>query len=155
MLAVLLERVTDEAPQAMVEQEEQELLQEFFQQLQRSGQTYDAYLKAQGLTADQVKDDIKEQAAEVVKQSLALDAWARHFGITCDESDIQAEFIKASADEWERLYESWKKTGRLHLVREGVLRTKAMEAAVEGAVVTEVPFEANNETEEEAASTAE
>ena len=155
VLAVLLERVTDEAPQVMVEQEEQELLQEFFQQLQRSGQTYDAYLKAQGLTADQVKDDIKEQAAEVVKQSLALDAWARHFDITCDENDIQAEFIKASADEWERLYESWKKTGRLHLVREGVLRTKAMEAAVEGAVVTEVPFEANNETEEEAASTAE
>ena len=140
VLYALLERVTDEAPEAMVEEQEQDLLQEFFQQLQRSGQTYDAYLKANNLTAAQVKDDIKQQAAEVVKQNLALDAWARHFEIACEESDVQAEFIKASADEWESLYNSWKQAGRLHLVREGVLRSKAMNAAVEGAVVTEIPF---------------
>ena len=140
VLYALLERVTDEAPEAMVEEQEQDLLQEFFQQLQRSGQTYDAYLKANNLTAAQVKDDIKQQAAEVVKQNLALDAWARHFEIACEESDVQAEFIKASADEWESLYNIWKQAGRLHLVREGVLRSKAMNAAVEGAVVTEIPF---------------
>ena len=140
VLYALLERVTDEAPEAMVEEQEQDLLQEFFQQLQRSGQTYDAYLKANNLTAAQVKDDIKQQAAEVVKQNLALDAWARHFGIACEDCDVQAEFIKASADEWESLYNSWKQAGRLHLVREGVLRSKAMNAAVEGAVVTEIPF---------------
>ena len=140
VLYALLERVTDEAPEAMVEEQEQDLLQEFFQQLQRSGQTYDAYLKANNLTAAQVKDDIKQQAAEVVKQNLALDAWARHFEIACEDCDVQAEFIKASADEWESLYNSWKQAGRLHLVREGVLRSKAMNAAVEGAVVTEIPF---------------
>lgn len=140
VLYALLERVTDDAPEAMVEEQEQDLLQEFFQQLQRSGQTYDAYLKANNLTAAQVKDDIKQQAAEVVKQNLALDAWARHFEIACEDCDVQAEFIKASADEWESLYNSWKQAGRLHLVREGVLRSKAMNAAVEGAVVTEIPF---------------
>ena len=140
VLYALLERVTDEAPEAMVEEQEQDLLQEFFQQLQRSGQTYDAYLKANNLTAAQVKDDIKQQAAEIVKQNLALDAWARHFEIACEDCDVQAEFIKASADEWESLYNSWKQAGRLHLVREGVLRSKAMNAAVEGAVVTEIPF---------------
>ncbi len=140
VLYALLERVTDEAPEAMVEEQEQDLLQEFFQQLQRSGQTYDAYLKANNLTAAQVKDDIKQQAAEVVKQNLALDAWARHFEIACEDCDVQAEFIKASVDEWESLYNSWKQAGRLHLVREGVLRSKAMNAAVEGAVVTEIPF---------------
>ena len=140
VLYALLERVTDEAPEAMVEEQEQDLLQEFFQQLQRSGQTYDAYLKANNLTAAQVKDDIKQQAAEVVKQNLALDAWARHFEIACEDCDVQGEFIKASADEWESLYNSWKQAGRLHLVREGVLRSKAMNAAVESAVVTEIPF---------------
>ena len=140
VLYALHERVTDEAPEAMVEEQEQDLLQEFFQQLQRSGQTYDAYLKANNLTAAQVKDDIKQQAAEVVKQNLALDAWARHFEIACEDCDVQAEFIKASADEWESLYNSWKQAGRLHLVREGVLRSKAMNAAVESAVVTEIPF---------------
>ena len=140
VLYALLERVTDEAPEAMVEEQEQDLLQEFFQQLQRSGQTYDAYLKANNLTAAPVKDDITQQAAEVVKQNLALDAWARHFEIACEDCDVQAEFIKASADEWESLYNSWKQAGRLHLVREGVLRSKAMNAAVEGAVVTEIPF---------------
>lgn len=140
VLDVLLERVSDEAPEAMVEQQEQELLQEFFQQIQRSGQTYDEYLKAKNLTAAEVKDDIKKQAAEIVKQNLALDAWARHFELTCEEGDIEAEFIKASADQWESIYENWKKNGNLHLVREGVLRTKALEAVLEGAVVTEIPY---------------
>lgn len=140
VLYALLERVSDEAPQAMVDQQEQELLQEFFQQLQRSGQTYDAYLKANNLTAAQVKDDIKEQAAEIVKQNMALDAWARHAALTCEDSDVQAEFIKANAEEWEALYENWKQAGRLHEIREGILRSKALDNATESAVVTEIPF---------------
>ncbi len=140
ILGVLVERVSEDAPEAMVEQQEQDLLQDFFQQLQRSGQTYDAYLKAQNITAQQLKEDLKLQAVDIVKQNLALDAWARHFDLTCEENDIQAEFIKASASDWEDLYENWKQAGRLHMVREGVLRAKALEDAVASAVVTEIPF---------------
>lgn len=141
VLSALIERVADEAPEAMVEEQETELLQEFFQQLQRSGQTYDAYLKAQNLTADQLKKDIKLQAADIVKQNLALDAWARHNEVEAAESEIQGEFIKAAGNEWEDLYENWKQAGRLHMVREGVLRSKALEMAMAEAAVTEVPFE--------------
>ena len=140
VLYALIERVEGEAPAAMVEEQEQDLLQDFFQQLQRSGQTYDAYLKANDLTAQQLKEDIKLQAADIVKQNLALDAWARHFELECSEGDIQAEFIKADASEWEDLYENWKRAGRLHMVREGVLRNKALENAIASAVVTEIPY---------------
>lgn len=140
VLNALIERVDVEAPAAMVEEQEADLLQEFFQQLQRSGQTYDAYLKAQNITAAQLKEDLKLQAADIVKQNLALDAYARHNQLECSEGEIQGEFIKAAAGEWEDLFENWKQSGRLHMVREGVLRTKALEVAMAEAVVTEVPF---------------
>lgn len=136
VLEVLLERVSADAPEKMVEEKEQELLQDFFKQLQRSGQTYDSYLKAANLTPEKMKEEIKEQASDIVKQDLALDAWARHKNIECTDDDVQGEFKKADEKNWESLYKSWKEAGRLHMVRQGVLRSKALEDILESAVVT-------------------
>ena len=141
-LMTLIERVDVEVPEAMAEEEEANLLQDFFRQLQKQGQTFDSYLKSQGLSNEQFKEDIKLQAQDTVKQNIALDAWARHFEIEATEGDIEAEFIKSGAEDWEALYQNWKENGRIHMVREGVLRAKALQAIVDGAIVTEVAYEA-------------
>ena len=65
-------------PEAMLEREETNLLQNFYGQLSSMGLTFDKYLTAMDITADQFKEDNKKQAADVVRQDLALDAWARH-----------------------------------------------------------------------------
>ncbi|MDO5042729.1 MAG: trigger factor [Slackia sp.] len=147
-LFALQERLEGEAPEVMVEEAERELLQSFFTQLQNQGATLDAYLKAQDITADKFKEDVKLQAADTVKQNLALDAWARHAGIEVTDEEIVDEFKNSGAQDPDALYDEWKAQGRLHIVREGIMRGKALEALLAGAEVEEVETPASEKKEE-------
>lgn len=137
-LAVLAERLQGEVPEAMANESEASLLQGFFTQLQRSGMSFDAYLAQQNMNADQFKEDVKKQAQDVAKQDLALDAWARHFGMEATDSDISDEFVKSGAEDPKALEADWRKNGQLYLVREGILRSKAALDVMEKAVVSEL-----------------
>lgn len=138
----LLERFEGEVPAAMVEENETVLLQEFFGQLQRQGMNFDSYLVQRGITPEQFKADVKLQAADEVKQKLALDAWARHFDIVATAEEVSHEFEIAGLDDPKAVEEEWRKSGRLHLIREGICRSKAMDDILEKAVVTRVDFAA-------------
>ena len=136
-LAALAERLEGEIPENLVEEAEANLLQDFFNQLQRSGMTLDMYLQQQGITSAQFRDDVKEQARDITKQDLALDAFAAHEGFEATEDDVLAEFKEAGSADAEQLMEDWRRNGQLHLVRQGILRQKAAKAVVDAAVVTE------------------
>ena len=128
---------------------ETNLLQELFQQLQASGMSFDAYLQAMGMKADSFKEDIKLQAADTVKQDLALDAWARHFGMTVTDEEVSEEFVKAGVEDPKALEAEWRQMGQLHMVREGVLRSKAVADVMEKATITEAKPEAAEEKKSE------
>ena len=136
-LQALMTRIEGEVPGALVEQQQANLLQEFFGQLQGAGMTLDGYLKMQNITSDQFKEDIKAQATDEVKSGLALVAWARHNNITATDEDVLGEFVKAGVPEPEAMMEQWRKEGRLYLIREGVIRGKAVNNVMDCAVVTE------------------
>ena len=110
----------------MRESAEATLIQDFFQQLQSQGMTFDRYLMQQGITPDQFKEDVKKQAADVAKQDLALDAWARHFGMEATDEDVTAEFQKSGVEDPAALEKEWRANGQLHMVRQGIMRTKAV-----------------------------
>ena len=137
-LAELRERVDVELPAFLLEAAERDLLQGFFAQLQQQGMTFDGYLQAQELTPEQFKEDIKLQAADSVKEELALDAWARNAGITVTEEELMAEFQNSGAEDPDALFAEWKAQGRLHVAREGIIRGKAVEAILAQANVEEV-----------------
>jgi len=137
VLEQLADRYEGDVPEGLVEENETTLLQDFFNQLQRAGVTLDMYLQQQGITSGQFTDDIKQQAADMAKQDLALDAWAAHAGIEATDKDLLDEFAKAGATEPESMMEEWRKNGQMHLLRQGILRQKAALALVEAAVVTE------------------
>ena len=82
-----------------------------------------------------------------MKQNLALDAYARHNGIEVSDEEVVNEFKTSGAKDADKLYEDWKKQGRLHIVREGILRGKALEALLKEADIEEV--EAPKQEEEE------
>lgn len=151
IMTKLIERVEGDAPEALVNEAETSLLQDFFTQLQRAGMTFDAYLASQNITADQFKADLKAQSADHVKEELALEAWARHAGMEATDEDITAEFAKAGVDDPAALEQEWRDAGRLHLIRTGLLRSKAIEDLMENAVVTEVDFVAQAAEEKKAA----
>lgn len=147
ILEALAARATEDAPEGMVEEAESNLLQDFFRQLQAQGVSFDMYLNQAGLTPDQFKADVKQQAADVAKQDLALDAWAKHEGIEATDEDVVAEFAASGVENPAKAMEEWRAAGNLHFVRQGIVRTKAVTRLMDEAVVTEV-----EETAEEAPS---
>lgn len=134
----LIERVQGDVPAAMAEQVESELLQDFFAQLQRANMSFDAYLMQKGIDNAEFKEDVKRQAADEAKRELALDAWARHKGIEATDEDITLEFERAGLDDPKKTEREWRESGRLYLIREGLIRSKAMADVLESAKVTEV-----------------
>ena len=150
----LQKRLEGDVPQAMCDAAERDLLQSFFEQLQRQGATLDAYLAAQQITADQFKEDVKAQAADTVKQNLALDAYARHNNIVVTDEEVVDEFKNSGAKDADKLYAEWKKQGRLSFVREGILRGKALEALLKEAEIEEVELPTADEEEKKPAKKA-
>ena len=152
-LLAISQRIEDEVPESMCEIEEANLLQAFYGQLNKSNMTFDQYLDTMGITSDQFKEDMKKQSKDLVKQDLALDAWARHFNIEATDEDITAEFEKANVDDPAAVEAEWREGGRIPMIREGVLRTKAMLQIVEGAKVTEKAVEEKKEEKKPAKKT--
>ena len=134
----LQQRLKGEVPEAMREAEEQNLLQTFFMQMQQSGLSFDQYLAQSGMTSDTLQDDLKQQAADVVAQDLALDAWARKAGIQVSDEDITEEFQKSGVDNPEELEAEWRESGRLAMLRAGIRRQRAVEQILESLEVEEL-----------------
>lgn len=135
-LFAIAKRLEGDMPETLCEREETNLLQNLFTQLSQAGQSYDAFLEQAGITPDQLKEDIKKQAEDTVRQDMALDAWARHFELEVTPEEVSEEFVKANVDDPAALETEWLETGRLPLIREGVLRTKALKDITEKANIT-------------------
>lgn len=140
-LEEIAKRLKGEVPENLVAQNETQLIQDFFRQLQAQGMTFDVYLQQMGMNSEQFRDDVKKQAEDMTKQDLALDAWARHAKLEATDVDIEMEFIKSGVDDPKALQEEWRKNGQMYMVREGVLRAKAVTDLMDSAKVTELPFE--------------
>ena len=137
-LYALQERLEGEVPEGLAEQEEQSLLQNFFMQMQQSGMTFDAYLAQTGATPESFRKDLKRQAADVVAQDLALDAWARHEGIQVTDEEISEEFANSGAENPAELEAEWRKNGRIATLRAGLRRSRALDAIIENLQVEEL-----------------
>ncbi|MDR2716088.1 MAG: trigger factor [Coriobacteriaceae bacterium] len=141
VLTALLSRLTGDVPEAMVEAREAELLQDFFQQLQSQNMTMDAYLSQMEITMEQFREDVKKQAHEVVRQDLALDAWAAHKGLEVSDADLSEEFAKSGTEDPKALEAEWRAQGRLHTLREGMLRYRALADLNDTLVIHEIDEE--------------
>lgn len=137
----LIERFKGDADPALVEQTESQLLQDFFTQLQRQGISFDNFLMMQGIDSDHFKEDVKKQATDNVKQDLALDAWAAHEGIEATDDEVSLEFDRAGLEDPRKTEAEWKRDGRLYLIREGVIRAKAMKDILDKAKVTDISMD--------------
>ena len=137
VLTALAERLEGDVPEDLVEESESTLLQDFFGQLQRQGMTLDMYLQQQGITSQQFRDDVKQQAADMTKQDLALDAYAAHAGLQATDEDVLKEFQDSGVSDPAATMQQWRENGQMFLVRQGVLRQKAAQELVDQAIVTE------------------
>lgn len=127
----------EEIPEEYVNNVYTDLVQNFLTQLQNQGTTLDSYLQVRGITAEAFLDDLRQQAQERARQSLALDALADHLELKVEHEDLVKEFTDANMDA-ESSIEEFRNDGRLPAVREAIRRSKALEWLVANCKINEV-----------------
>ena len=87
----LAERVTDDIPEAMIEQEVRRLINQFAEMISRQGMNLENYMRMTGQTAESVKQMYQEPAEKNVKGRLAIEAIVRQENITITQEELDAE----------------------------------------------------------------
>lgn len=94
----LIQQVTDNAevdiPDAMVDTELNQMMQEFEQRLQMQGMGLEQYFQFSGQTEDELKDQMKADAESRVKTNLTLEAVLEKEALEVSEEDIDAELTE-------------------------------------------------------------
>ncbi len=132
-----------------------ELASEFLARLQSQGASLDMYLRARGVKSDDFIADLRVQAEERARQSLALDALAAKLGVEVSDEEVREEFEKAGVEDVDASVEQWRSEGRLPAIRDSIRRTKALDWLVENAKVNVVDEIAERAAEGDKADDAE
>ncbi len=94
----LIKQVTEGAevdiPEAMVDTELNQMMQEFEQRLQMQGMALEQYFQFSGQTEEQLKEQMKEDAFMRVKTNLTLEAILEVEELEVSEEDIDAELTE-------------------------------------------------------------
>ena len=89
-----VEAATMDIPEAMIEEQVQQMTDEFAQRLSYQGLSMDQYLMFSGMDAQKFADDLKPQAVKRIETRLVLEAIAKAEDITASEEDFKAELEK-------------------------------------------------------------
>ena len=112
-----------------------ELLNNLRQNLKSQGKEMQEFINEQGGGEQQFSMQIMLQTREVLTQGFSLDALARHLKLELSEEDItEAMHLMAPGHEREARME-FEMTGRMYLINEGALRSKANKWLVENAEI--------------------
>lgn len=126
-LAKLLE---GEPPEAMVNVRRDNMIRDFFNNLERQGISMQDYVAGTGVDPERIQKDIEEEARERVRQDLALEALFRLKGMEVTDADLDAEVaeIAISSDKSpEELRREWEAAGIIVALKEEVVHRKATE----------------------------
>ena len=92
----LLDKLVDitevEIPQVMIDQETNQLIQSYEQNLMQSGLSLAQYLQFMGQSVDEYRESLKDEASKRIKVSLALDEIGKKENIVVNDEDIVAEY---------------------------------------------------------------
>ncbi len=93
---VLAELVEEEIPDALINTEVSERLNDLAMRLQAQGLDLDTWVQMSGKSAEEVVAELRETATTAVKVDLALRAVAEAEGIECSDEDLEAEFAQVA-----------------------------------------------------------
>ncbi len=138
--AELAKRLEGDIPEAMVRQRTGNMLRDFQAMLEQREMTMESYLQATGVTPETIEADIAGQAAQSVKEDLALEALFRAKGMEVADADIDEELntiAEGTETTPEEARKRWEEMGLLPVVTEQIMHRKAVEWLMENAAVTE------------------
>lgn len=148
----IIEDAKMDIPDAMLETQQRQMIDEFAQRIQSQGLSMEQYMQFTGLTQSALIDQVKPQALKRIQSRLVLEAVAKAEGIEATEEDFEeeaktmGEVYQLDADKVkEMLGEKGKKQ-----VMEDICVKKAVDFVVENAKEAK-PSKAKAKKEEAAA----
>lgn len=90
----IIDKSTMEIPEAMIETQCENMINEFAQRIAQSGLSMDQYLQFSGLTVDGLKEQVRPEALTRIQSSLVLEQIAKEENIEVSDADVDAEIEK-------------------------------------------------------------
>ena len=93
-LKKIVEKSEMDIPDAMLETQCEDMINQFAQQMAQQGLSMDQYMQFSGMTIEQLKEQVRPEALERIQSELVLEAIAKEEKIEITDEDIDAEIEK-------------------------------------------------------------
>ncbi len=93
----IIDKSEMEIPEAMLETQCENMVNEFAQRIAQSGLSMEQYMQFSGLTVDKLKVQVRPEAETRIKSSLVLEQIAKEENIEVTDEEIDAEVEKMAA----------------------------------------------------------
>ena len=93
----IIDKSTMELPDAMIDSQCENMVNEFAQRISQSGLTMDQYMQFSGMTIDGLKEQVRPEAITRIQSSLVLEQIAKEENIEVSDDEINAEVEKMAA----------------------------------------------------------
>jgi len=117
----IIEDATMEIPDAMLETQQRQMIEEFAQNIQQQGLSFEQYMQFTGMTAEKFMEQVKPQAEKRIKSRLVLEAIVAAENIVPTEADYEeeiAEMAKAYNMEADKIKEIVGEEGKTQMMKD-------------------------------------
>jgi len=132
----IIEDAKMEIPEAMLETQQRQMIEEFAQNIQQQGLSFEQYLQFTGMSTDKFMEQVKPQAEKRIKSRLVLEAIVKAENIVATDEDMDEE-IKEMASmykmEADKIKDMMGEEGKKQIMADIAVK-KAAKLAVESAV---------------------
>ncbi|WP_425446691.1 trigger factor [Dethiothermospora halolimnae] len=131
----VVENAEIDVPEAMVERQIDNEVNDFSYRLQFQGLNIDKYFELTNTTMEDLREQMKENAEKVVKTDLVLETIGKKEGIEATDEEVEEELEKM-AKQYNQEVEKIKKNikdGDLDYIKMGIIKRKTAEFLVENA----------------------
>ena len=135
LMQQVADNITCDVPDAMVESQIRQMLDNYRMQLQSQGIPYDKFMEITGQTEEKLHEDAKEPALRQVRLDLALAAIIEAEAVEAADEDVEKEYADL-AERYGMDVESVKKYLTRDVVEDQVKSRKAIAIVTDSAVAT-------------------
>jgi len=135
----LVDEVEVELPESLVRSEMDGLLHRFVHRLEEQGLSLDDYFQAAGIERQTLVDDLREQAIRSLRTRVLLEGVADRAGLAVSPEEIEfmIEVAAMQSDKPDQIRRALREEAREKSLAGDILRNKALEAIISGAVAVD------------------
>ena len=146
--------ITAEIPDAMVETQARQFLDNFKMQIAQQGIPYEQYMQLTGMSEEKLIADAMEPAARQVRMDLTVEAIIKAENLEASDEEVEAEYTKL-AEQYGMDIETVKKYLPAEQVKDQLVSQKAVAIVVDNATVIKVEKKAAKKTTKKTTKKAE